>query len=110
MEYTNILKDVAYNDAKPAISVLFATETTKEIRIAFKAGQIMAKHQTKFPITVTMVKGQLDFGVEDTVHNLVEGDIVSLKGSVPHDLTAKTDCIVRLTLSFSDTVDRVRNV
>ncbi len=110
MKYTNILKDLSYNDVKPSISVLFQTDSTKEIRILFKAGQIMAKHQTKFPITVTMVKGELDFGVDDTIHNLVEGDIVALAGSVPHDLTAKTDCIVRLTLSMADDVNRVKKV
>ena len=110
MKFTNILKELTYNDTKPAISVLFETETTKEIRILFRAGQVMAKHQTKFPITVTMVKGSLDFGVENDIHHLVEGDIVALQGSVPHDLNAKTDCIVRLTLSKLDDVDRVKQV
>ena len=52
MNYTNILKDKNYNDEKVAINVLFETETTKEIRILFKKGQVMKKHQTKFPITV----------------------------------------------------------
>ena len=110
MKFTNILKDVTYNDERVAISVLFETETTKEIRILFKAGQTMKKHQTAFPITVEMVEGDLDFGVNDTVYNLVKGDLVALQGSVPHDLNAKTDCIVRLTLSKQDTVDRVKKV
>ena len=110
MKFTNILKDATYNDDKVAISVLFETETTKEIRILFKAGQTMKKHQTAFPITVEMVDGALDFGVNDKLYNLVKGDLVALQGSVPHDLSAKTDCIVRLTLSKQDTVDRVKKV
>ena len=110
MKFTNIYKDATYNDERVAISVLFETETTKEIRILFKAGQTMKKHQTAFPITVEMVDGKLDFGVNDTVYNLVKGDLVALQGSVPHDLNAKTDCIVRLTLSKQDTVDRVKKV
>ena len=110
MKFTNILKDATYNDEKVAISVLFETESTKEIRILFKAGQFMKKHQTAFPITVEMVKGELDFGVDNTVYNLVQGDLVALQGNVPHDLSAKTDCIVRLTLSKQDTVDRVKKV
>ena len=110
MKFTNILKDLSYNEDKVAISVLFETETTKEIRIAFKAGQKMNKHQTKFPITVEMVDGNLDFGVNNETHNLVKGDLVALDGGVPHDLLAKTDCIVRLTLSKLDTVERVKNV
>lgn len=110
MKFTNILEGATYNDEKVAISVLFETETTKEIRILFKKGQLMKKHQTSFPITVEMVEGALDFGVNDTVYSLVKGDLVALAGSVPHDLKAKTDCIVRLTLSKLDTVDRVKKV
>jgi quercetin dioxygenase-like cupin family protein len=110
MKFNNIYKDSTYNDERVAISVLFETESTKEIRILFKAGQTMKKHQTAFPITVEMVEGELDFGVNDTIYNLVKGDLVSLQGSVPHDLNAKTDCIVRLTLSKQDTVDRVKKV
>jgi len=107
MKSTNIFKDAIYNDDRVAITVLFETETTKEIRILFKAGQIMKKHQTSFPISVALVEGELDFGVNNEVHNLIKGDILALNGGVPHDLTAKTDCIVRLTLSKLDTVDRV---
>lgn len=110
MNYTNILKDLNYNNEKVAISVLFETETTKEIRILFKKGQLMKKHQTKFPITVEIVDGAIDFGVEDTVHHLVKGDLVALQGGVPHDLNALDNSIVRLTLSKLDSVDRVKSV
>jgi len=110
MKYTNILKDATYNEEKVAISVLFETETTKEIRILFRKGQVMKKHQTSFPITVTMVEGELDFGVNNEIHTLVQGDIVALGASIPHDLKANTDCIVRLTLSKADSVDRVKKV
>ena len=63
MESVNILENLDYNEDKVAISVLFETETTKEIRILFKKGQLMKKHQTKFPITVEIVEGAIDFGV-----------------------------------------------
>lgn len=110
MTTANILKDQQYNEDKVAISVLFETATTKEIRILFRKGQVMKKHQTAFPITVQLVKGDLDFGVENKILALTEGDLIALNGGVPHDLLAKTDCIVRLTLSKQDTVDRVRKV
>jgi len=110
MKHVNILENLNYNEDKVAINVLFETETTKEIRILFKKGQVMKKHQTKFPITVAIVKGAIDFGVEDTIHNLVKGDIVALEGSIPHDLLAIKESIVRLTLSKLDSVDRVKDV
>jgi len=110
MKTSNILQDIVYNENKVAISILFETDFTKEIRIVFKEGQKMKKHQTAYPITVALVKGSLDFGVEDEIYNLKVGDIIALEGGVPHDLSANTDCIVRLTLSKLDSVDRVRKV
>lgn len=110
MESVNILENLNYNEDKVAISVLFETEITKEIRILFRKGQLMKKHQTKFPITVQIVEGVIDFGVQDKTHYLKKGAIVSLEGSVPHDLLAQKDSIVRLTLSKSDSIDRVKKI
>ena len=110
METANIFKDVVYKDGAPAISVLFQTDATKEVRIVFKKDQKMDEHQTPYPITVAMIEGELDFGVNGEVLHLVKGDMLNLDGGVPHDLLAKSDCIVRLTLSKSDSVQRVENV
>jgi len=110
METANIYKDLTYKEGSPAISVLFQTDATKEVRIAFKQGQRMEEHQTPYPITVAMVEGELDFGVNGEVLQLVKGDMLNLAGGVPHDLLAKSDCLVRLTLSKSDSVQRVKDV
>jgi len=110
MESANILKDILYKESGPAISVLFQTDATKEVRIVFRQGQRMEEHQTPYPITVAMVDGELDFGVDGKILNLVKGDLLNLDGGVPHDLLAKSDCIVRLTLSKSDSVQRVESV
>lgn len=110
MHSTNILKNLVYNEDKPSISVLFETLTTKEIRIVFKQGQIMKEHQTPYPISVEMVEGTLDFGVNSKMLHLERGDLLALEGNVPHDLKATSDCVVRLTLSKQDSVRRVKKV
>lgn len=110
MKASSLVNNLVYNEDKPAISVLFETDSTKEIRIAMRKGQLMKKHQTPFPIVVEMFEGNLDFGVEGEVHHLKHGDILALDASVPHDLEAKSDCIVRLTLSKGDSVKRVEKV
>ncbi len=110
MKSANILKNITFNEKKPAISVLMETATSKEIRIVFVADQQMKEHQTPHPITVEMVEGNLDFGVEGKVLQLERGDILSLDGGVPHDLRAKSKCIVRLTLSLADSLQRVEDV
>jgi len=107
---SSLLNNLAYNEDKPAISVLLETDSTKEIRIVMRKDQQMKKHQTPYPIVVEMFEGDLDFGVDGKVHNLTRGAILALDGGVPHDLLAKSDCIVRLTLSKSDSVKRVEKV
>ena len=110
MKTSSLLKNITYNSDKPAINVLMETDFSKEIRIAFKAGQEMKEHKTAFPITVEMVEGDLNFGVNGEVLALSRGGLIALEGNVPHNLHAKSDCIVRLTLTKSDDVNRVKDV
>jgi quercetin dioxygenase-like cupin family protein len=107
---SSLLKNLQYQKDKPAISVLLETGSTKEIRIAMRGGHTMKEHQTPFPIVVEIFEGAVDFGVKGKLYPLKKGDIVALEASVPHDLNAKEDSIVRLTLSKSDTVQRVKKV
>lgn len=110
MKQASILADLKYGEERPAISVLFESQTSKEIRVLLKAGQIMKEHKTSFPITVELFEGTLDFGVSGTVYHLKKGDILTLDANVPHDLKAVSDSIVRLTLSKGDLVQRVVGV
>ena len=110
MKTASLINDLEYNDTKPAVKVLLDTDTSKELRIALKSGQLMKEHKTPFPIVVEIFEGHISFGVEGTIHELVKGDLVYLEGGVPHDLKAKVDSIVRLTISKNDTADRVQDV
>lgn len=110
MKKSSLLENLSYNENKASISVLYETETTKEIRVVMRENQVMKEHITSFPITVEIFEGAIDFGVDGIIYNLVKGDLASLEASVPHDLFAKKDSIVRLTLSKLDTVERVIKV
>jgi hypothetical protein len=37
-------------------------------------------------------------------------DIISLEGDIPHDLSAKLDTVIRLSLSKHDKVERVEKI
>ncbi|WP_341225468.1 cupin domain-containing protein [uncultured Arcticibacterium sp.] len=109
MLLTSFQEGLLFGD-KIKTKVILETAFSKEIRILLKAGQVMKQHQTKFPIVVHLLQGEIAFGVENTVHRIKEGDILTLEANVPHDLSAIQDSVVRLTLSKSDDVARVEKV
>lgn len=110
MKIASIKNDLNFNNEKVSISVLMETEITKEIRILFKKGQEMKEHKTKFPITVEIYEGEINFGVNGEELNLEAGDLIYLDANVPHNLHAKRDSVVRLTLSKLDNIERVRKI
>lgn len=110
MKTASLTTDIQYHESRPTIQVLMETESGKELRIAFKKGHVMRRHKTPFPIVVEIFEGSIDFGVNEEKHTLVKGDLITLKGNVPHDLTALKDSIVRLSLNKADTAKRVENV
>jgi quercetin dioxygenase-like cupin family protein len=110
MKKINIFENLVYSDEKVQITPLMETQSSKEIRIVFKKNQIMKEHKTNFPISVQIVEGEIDFGVNKEIYKLIKGDIVFLEASILHNLEAKEDSIVRLTLSKKDSVARVNSV
>ena len=110
MKTASLIKKLQYNDNKPAVQVLMDTDSSREIRIAMKKGQVMKEHKTPYPIVVELFEGKLSFGVRGQEYSVNKGDLLALEGNIPHNLRAEADSIVRLTLSKSDTVERVKGV
>lgn len=110
MKTASLINNIQHHETRPTIQVLMETENGKEIRIAFKKGQVMKEHKTPFSIVVEIFEGCIDFGVNGDVHKLNRGDLVSLEGNVPHDLTAIQDSIIRLSLNKGDSAKRVEDV
>lgn len=110
MKTASLINNIQYHETRPTIQVLLDTENGKEIRIAFKKDQVMKEHKTPFAIVVEIFEGCIDFGVNGDVHTLNRGDLISLEGGVPHDLTAVKDSIVRLSLNKGDSAKRVEDV
>jgi len=103
-------KDVTYSDSSVVINSVLESSFGKEIRIAFKEGQVMKEHKTKFPITVMTLKGSIVFNVGDEEYMLNDGDIIALEGNVMHELKATKDSIVSLSLHKGDSVERVESL
>ncbi len=110
MEIASLTNNMVYQVDRPAITVLLKTKATKEIRIIMKKGQLMKEHKAPFPIVIELFEGIIDFGVNGKKHSLKKGDLIALDENVPHDLKCVEDCIVRLSVSISDTIERVQKL
>lgn len=110
MKLGSLTDNITYMEKRPAVQVLFETPHTKEIRIVMKKGQYMKEHKTPFPIVVEVFRGSVDFGSDGMTYHLLEGGIITLPGNVLHDLTAKEDSIIRLSISTHDRIERVKNI
>ncbi len=110
MQIVSFEENKEFSDTRIVTNLILETSFSKEIRILLKSGQVMKEHKAPFPIVVHILEGEIDFGVEGVIHSLKKGAIVSLEGNVKHDLFAKQDSIVRLTLSKFDTIERVEDV
>ena len=106
----SFFKDLEFSDKSVVITPMLNSSFGKEIRIAFKEGQVMKEHKTKFPITVSTLKGSIEFGVGAEMFVLNEGDVIALEGNVMHELKATAQSVVRLSLHKSDSVERVNSV
>jgi len=110
MKTASLTEGIIYNEDKPAVTLLLKTETSKEIRIVFKKGQLMKAHKAPFPIVVEVFEGDIVFGVNGKQSVLKKGDIIALDAHVVHDLKAIEPAIVRLSIAIADQVERVENV
>lgn len=110
MNAASFVQEIDFKIDKVSTQLILETPFSKEIRILLKQGQIMKEHKAPLPIIVHILEGEIDFGVEGKVYHLLKGAILTLDSNVPHDLTAKADSIVRLTLSKLDHAQRVAQV
>ena len=110
MQTASFYKELTFSDESVIIKPMLDSDFGKEIRIAFKEGQIMKEHKTKFPITVMTMKGSIEFGVGEETVILNEGDVIALEGNIMHELKALKESVVRLSLHKGDTVARVKGV
>lgn len=80
--------------------VIIRTKDMELARLVIPAGKEFKEHQVSGPITVQCVKGDITFTAEGQSQDLKPGQLVYLLADVPHDLVAKTDSIILLTIIF----------
>lgn len=102
--------DVVFTNEKIQTKVILETSFSKEIRILLAKGQFMKNHKAPFPIIVHILEGEIEFRVNNESYLMKTGDVITLDAHVVHNLSAISNAVVRLSLSKSDSLDRVKSV
>ena len=110
MDLKSFKNEVEFDATRVKTKVLIETSFSKEIQILMHGGQVMKEHKTPYPILIHLLDGNIDLGVQGEIISMKVGDIIALEGDIPHDLTAKENAIIRLTLSKHDKVERLKEV
>lgn len=110
MDFPSFKNEAEFDTTRIQTKVLLETSFSKEIQILLPAGQVMREHKTPFPILIHLLEGSIDLGVEGKNHPMKAGNIIFLEGGILHDLSAKENAIIRLTLSKPDDIERLKEV
>ncbi|RDU66131.1 cupin [Helicobacter didelphidarum] len=102
------IENFIYNEIK--LNVLAQNSASKEIQIIMPKNSEMKEHKAPFAISVQVLRGWIEFSIDDKIMKLQELDMISLEANIPHSLKALKDSIVRLSLAKNDSVARVNAV
>lgn len=108
LNYCVNLWDCEVKDFK--INIISDDEFSKEIQILMPKGSVMQKHNAPNKIIVQVLKGEIDFEIDEKIENLKSLMSISVNAKINHSLYAKEDSIIRLSLSKNDTIARVKSV
>jgi len=77
---------------------LFKSDQLELIRLVLFAGRSMPEHQTRGEITIQCLEGVLDIQIDGVSTLLQPGQLMFLRGHVPHSVTALEDASALLTI------------
>ena len=80
---------------------LFKSEQLEVIRLRLPLGRSMPLHQVPGEITVQCLEGAIDFETPAGVQRLQAGQLLFLRGGVPHSLSAVEDASVLVTIALT---------
>ncbi|MCM1517705.1 MAG: cupin domain-containing protein [Pseudoflavonifractor sp.] len=59
--------------------------------LAFKAGQKLDRHLAPAEVMVSVLQGEIEFTIIDTLHTIRAGEFLLMGAGVPHSVMAVTD-------------------
>lgn len=84
--------------ARHRANILVKTDTIRVVLVTMLKDGELQEHSAPGPITVQVLKGAIDFSVDDEEHLMQEGDLISLAPGVRHAIRGVEDGAFLLTI------------
>lgn len=81
---------------------LVKTKHLEAMRIFVRGGAVVPEHYVDGPITVQCLRGELKFFVDGDPQPMQAGTWLHLEGGTPHSIDAISDCVVLVTILFTE--------
>lgn len=106
-EVAQLQQGPKWNNSGQNAKTLVKSSGLRVVMMVLKRGASLGKHETVGLISLQTLEGRVRLKLPNDVVDLPVGVLLSLGGSVPHDLEAIDQSVVLLTIGWPATNDRV---
>ncbi len=85
----NIFEKLTFNEDRPSVLSIKKTENTNLFSVGLLEKQVLAKHITKVPATLVMMRGKIDFNINNESIVLRMGDVFEIPVNVEHEVEGR---------------------
>jgi quercetin dioxygenase-like cupin family protein len=85
----NIFEKLTFNEDRPSVLSLKKTENTNLFSVGLLEKQVLAKHITTVPATLVMMRGKIDFNINNESIVLRMGDVFEIPINVEHEVVGR---------------------
>jgi quercetin dioxygenase-like cupin family protein len=85
----NIFEKTDFSGDKPSVASIKKTEKVNLFTVGLSEKQVLAKHVTTVPATLVMMRGKVDFNINNETVILREGDTYEIPVNVEHEVIGR---------------------
>ncbi|WP_417428356.1 cupin domain-containing protein [Halpernia sp.] len=86
----NIIENKNWTN-KPEVTIIKKTEKVKQFAVALGKNGILSKHKAAFPTMLIVLKGEINFNIENQNHHFKTFDTYEIPVNVEHEVTGLMD-------------------
>lgn len=87
----NILDNITFNNDKASAFSLKKTDDIKYFAVALGKGAVMKKHTAPVPSTLVVLKGEINFLIQNEEIKLKQFDVYEIPVNVEHEVVGLAD-------------------